>query len=143
MLKKFWDVERAQSPEHTVLTSEEKSVTEHYPKNHYHDESGMFIVPLPKLDDACSIGESRSKAVRRFLSLERSLLSNGQKDQYNDMMIEYFEMGNAERVPQIDLDKQPSKTFYLPMHVVMKDSSTTKLRVVFDASKVFNRYLVE
>ena len=52
LLKKFWDVERSQSPEHTVLTSEEKSVTKHYQKNHYRDESGMFIVPLPKRDDA-------------------------------------------------------------------------------------------
>ena len=44
-------------------------------------------------------------------------------------------MGHAEPVPLADLDRHPSQVFYLPMHVVRKDSSTTmKIRAVFDAS---------
>ena len=49
-------------------------------------------------------------------------------------MREYIELGHAEIVPSIDLT--PSKEhYYPPMHGVSKASSTTtKLRVVFDAS---------
>ena len=50
-------------------------------------------------------------------------------------MQEYFDMGHAELVPVVDLEKSPQQVFYLPMHAVRKDSSTTtKIRVVFDAS---------
>ena len=50
-------------------------------------------------------------------------------------MEEYFEQGHAELVPTSDLDKPASQTFYLPMHAVRKETSTTtKVRAVFDAS---------
>ena len=38
-------------------------------------------------------------------------------------------------VPKADLGRPHDQVFYLPMHAVRKDSSsTTKLKVVFDAS---------
>ena len=44
-------------------------------------------------------------------------------------------MGHAEPVPPSDLEKPQHQVFYLPMHAVRKDSSTTtKIRAVFDAS---------
>ena len=44
-------------------------------------------------------------------------------------------MGHAERVPDDELQKPCKDCYYLPMHGVTKESSTTtKLRVVFDAS---------
>ena len=44
-------------------------------------------------------------------------------------------MNHAELVLVVDLQKPPKEMFYLPMHAVRKEhSSTTKLRVVFDAS---------
>lgn len=44
-------------------------------------------------------------------------------------------MGHAEAVPEQDLQKTPEEAFYLPIHLVRKESSTTtKLRAVFDAS---------
>ncbi len=50
-------------------------------------------------------------------------------------MDEYAVLGHAELVPTPDLTKPDSQTFYMPMHGVVKESSTfTKLRIVFDAS---------
>ena len=50
-------------------------------------------------------------------------------------MEEYLEAGHAESVPQVDLGKPTDSVFYLPIHVVRKESSTTtKVRAVFDAS---------
>ena len=44
-------------------------------------------------------------------------------------------MGHAELVPETELQKPHQAVYYMPMHVVRKESSTTtKLRVVFDAS---------
>ena len=44
-------------------------------------------------------------------------------------------MGHAETVPVIDMKKSEQEIFYLPMHAVRKESSsTTKIRAVFDAS---------
>lgn len=81
------------------------------------------------------IGESRTRAVRRFVGLERSLHSKHQWEEFGNVMDEYFQLRHAELVPQCDLDKPPSDVFYLPMHAVRKEcSTTTKLRVVFDAS---------
>ena len=48
---------------------------------------------------------------------------------------EYLESGYAEEVPLLDLEKLPLEVFYLPMHSVRKESSTTtRVRAVFDAS---------
>ena len=50
-------------------------------------------------------------------------------------MEEYFSDCHAEEVPPADLEKQMEDVFYLPMHIVRKESSTTtKVRAVFDAS---------
>ena len=44
-------------------------------------------------------------------------------------------MGHAEAVPVADLQKPSREVFYLPMHAVRKEhSTTTKIRAVFDAS---------
>lgn len=103
--------------------------------HHFRDVDGRFVVPLPRKPDAQPLGESRSQAVRRFLSLERSLHAKGHLADFNAVMKEYFDMGHAERVPLTDLQKPHQDTFYLPMHAVRKESSsTTKIRAVFDAS---------
>ena len=50
-------------------------------------------------------------------------------------MQEYLELGHAEPVPSKDMDKPPTEVFYLPMHAIYKESSTTtRVRAVFDAS---------
>ena len=118
-----------------ALSPEERSIVRHFQDNHYRTDIGRFVVPLPRKPNAKPLGESRSHAVRRFLALERSLHSKSQFDLFNVVMEEYFEMGHAEPVPLADVEKSEQETFYLPMHAVRKESSsTTKIGVVFDAS---------
>ena len=96
---------------------------------------GRFVVPLPRNPSAKRIGESRSQAVRRFLSLERALTAKGRFKELNAVMQEYLDLGHAEPISSTDLEKPIEETFYLPMHAVYKaTSTTTRVRAVFDAS---------
>ena len=63
--------------------------------------------------------------MRRFLSLERSLHAKDQFDEFGSIMQEYLDLGHAEQVPHSDLEGPQHQVFYLPMHAVRKDSSTT------------------
>ena len=48
---------------------------------------------------------------------------------------DYLQMGHAEKIPLQEVNKSHTEIFYLPMHGVVKDtSSTTRLRIVFDGS---------
>ena len=134
LLRKFWEIEEAFKPE-DAYSLEEKAVVQHFKDNHRRLKDGTFVIPLPKKPDAKSLGESRYQAVRRFTSLEKSLRNRKEFEPFAKVVKEYFTLGHAEPVPSIDMDKETAKTFYLPMHAVKKEqSTTTKLRVVFDAS---------
>ena len=134
LLRKFWEIEESTKHE-SNLSPEEKFVVQHFDENHCRTPNGRFIVPLPKKPHAPPLGESRTLAVRRFLCLERSLRAKGEFDAVESVIKEYFVLKHAEPVPTADLDAPPGSVFYLPMHVVKKESSTTtKIRAVFDAS---------
>ena len=134
ILRKFWELEEAPS-EQACLSAEERMVVRHFDSNHTRTKEGRFVVPLPKDPNARPIGESRSQAVRRFLSLERSLNQKGCFKDFDTIMREYFDLNHAEPVPTRDMERPLGTTFYLPMHAVYKTSSTTtKIRAVFDAS---------
>ena len=134
VLHKFWEKE-ADSLESPPLSPEEKLVMNHFQNNHYRDETKRFIVPLPKKEGLEPLGESRGMAVRRFLSLEKSLWSKGQFEEFAKVVQKYFNVGHTEPVPVQQLVKPCEEVLYLPMHEVTKHSSTTtRFRVVFDAS---------
>ncbi len=74
------------------------------------------------------------QTVRRYTQFERSLHSKGLFPEVKAVIDEYFDMGHAESVPESDLDKPTQQVFYLPIHAVMKSSSTTtKVRAVTSA----------
>ena len=134
LLRQFWEVEEKPIA-NSNLTPEERAVLNHFETKHTRNPEGRFIVPLPKRSMVMGLGESRSQAVRRFISFERSLHAQGQFREFEQVINEYFQDQHAEKIPLVDLEKTPKEVFYLPMHVVCKESSsTTKLRAVFDAS---------
>lgn len=96
--------------------------------------TGRYEVRLPFKQNPPILGESRPQALRRFLSLERRLHRSSQFENYAKVVNEYFTSKHAEPVPIDELNKDPSKSFYLAHHAVYKDSDTTPLRVVFDGS---------
>ncbi len=82
--------------------------------------------------------ESRKTAVARLISMEKRFDTRKDlKDDYQKFMQEYQEMGHMKEVEKMGQGK-----YYLPHQaVIKKESTTTKLRVVFDASaKTTNGY---
>ncbi|XP_062713002.1 uncharacterized protein LOC134290052 [Aedes albopictus] len=96
------------------------------------DETGRFVVTLPKKEAVIQkLGDSKANALKRFYGLERRFAANAAlKEAYFEFINEYRAMGHMEEVAE---DEEP--VYYLPHHAVLKpDSTTTKLRIVFDAS---------
>ena len=104
VLRKFWEIEEKPMSD-SALSLEERTVVHHFRDYHSRTDSGRLVVPLPKKSDAKPIGESRSQAVRCFLSLERSLQAKNHFAEFEAVMKEYVDMGHAEPVPLSALEK--------------------------------------
>ena len=90
---------------------------------------------LPRKLNPLQLGESKSTALRRYHSNEKALLRKGHWQKFQQVIQEYLDLNHARPVTAAELLLPSSEVFYLPMHGVYKStSSTTKLRVVFDAS---------
>ena len=106
----------------------------HY-ANHvlYSPDECRYTVALPRRDDVPPLGDSRPQALARYLNHERSVIRKNTHVPYQAVMKEYLTLGHAEEVPPEE--SLPPQHFYMPMHAVSKETSTsTKLRVVFDGS---------
>ncbi|GFY15551.1 DUF1758 domain-containing protein [Trichonephila clavipes] len=131
LVSNFWKLDSV--PEASLLTSEERACEDHFIDTHVRNEDGRYVVRLPFHSSPSKLGDSRESAIRRFKSLEHSLIKKPAiYSQYRDFMQEYLTLGHMELVPKNDYAKR--EAYYLPHHAVLRDSSTTKLRVVFDAS---------
>ncbi|XP_058455597.1 uncharacterized protein LOC131432958 [Malaya genurostris] len=133
-LRQFWEIEEIVKPKH--LTVEEKKAVEIFQSTHQRDDAGRFTVRLPMNDSSLTLGESLPAAIQRLKAMERRFSSDPNfKNLYSEFMTEYLRLGHMERVPTDEINIAPDKRYYLPHHAVLKeDSSTSKLRVVFDGS---------
>ncbi|UYV82309.1 hypothetical protein LAZ67_21001677 [Cordylochernes scorpioides] len=132
-LKKFWELESV--PSTKSLTREEISCEEKYINNLKILEDGRYSVGLP-FRTLPTLGESSINALKRFLSLESKLQKSPSiLKQYCDFMDEYLLINHMELIPSDELDTPSAQCYYIPHHCVFKEQSTTsKLKVVFDAS---------
>ena len=74
-------------------------------------------------------------ALKRYITNEKSLTKIDQWEIFHKGVQEYLDMGHAEPVLATCLIPLVRESLYLPMHRVVKESSsTTKLHVVFDGS---------
>ncbi|XP_045459596.1 uncharacterized protein LOC123670134 [Melitaea cinxia] len=143
LLKRFWEIEREPNNIRKKFSKEEEKCEEFYDATTVRDEDGRFVVRLPfkNEDPKCQYGELREIAAKRFNFLERKLSKNPKlREEYYKVMDEYINLKHMVEVDSSEIDKPTA--VYLPHHaVVREDKSTTKLRIVFDAScKGSNNY---
>ncbi|XP_058840942.1 uncharacterized protein LOC131696416 [Topomyia yanbarensis] len=132
-IQRFWALEEVQ-PE-SSLDSEQEECEALFRSTHQRDNSGKYIVELPFRESVTEIGDNRSLALRRFLSLERRLKKDPElKSEYTKFIEEYEAMGHCKEINERN-DLPDQRVYYIPHHAILRPSSTsTKLRVVFDAS---------
>ncbi|XP_058840862.1 uncharacterized protein LOC131696333 [Topomyia yanbarensis] len=132
-LERFWKIEEVSA--RSDYSVEERKCEEHYSSTITRDCTGRYTASLPRHPDfEVMVGDSKMAALRRFKLLEGRLERNHSlKDEYHKFMSEYISLGHMRVASQ--LEQQKIKGYYLPHHPVVKESSTTtKVRVVFDAS---------
>lgn len=133
-LKKFWEVEEIFNSQ--PLSFDEAECEDIFEKTYSQSNTGRFIVHLPFKSTSKKLGESRTAAVRRLEQMERRFIRNPElKMQYTKFMEEYLQLEHMEKIAKSEIVKPVESVFYLPHHSVQNpDSTTTKLRVVFDGS---------
>lgn len=133
-LEKFWQLENINNS-HVKLSNEELECEDHFRKNLHQKPDGRYIVKMPLKKSHADLGESLSTAVKRLIGVEKRLSKSPElKLQYSDFLREYENLGHMTRISPNEVSNS-GINYYIPHHAVFKEnSSTSKIRVVFDAS---------
>ncbi|XP_026744684.1 uncharacterized protein LOC113506021 [Trichoplusia ni] len=132
-LTKFWESE-------DIITSNkgnnDEDVCEEYYKNTVkRDSENKYIVKKPLIPNfEEKLGTSKSTAISQFLQLEKRLNKDKKLSiMYRDFINEYIKLNHMK--PSCPASPSVPEC-YLPHHGVLREhSTTTKLRVVFNASQ--------
>lgn len=131
-LERFWAIEEPPNGLKPIMSNEDKECESIFINTTKRDKNGRFLVQIPLKMNPSSLGDSSIRARRQFFSLERRLHKNEtMKNLYIDFMTEYENMGHMT----LDTSDSSEISYFLPHHGVINDnSSTTRLRVVFNGS---------
>lgn len=132
-VNKLWslDVIGIKDPiENLTQVQEEKAVMKLFRENLKQDEEGRYKVKLPWVDDVPDISSNKKMATCRLMSATKKLNLNSQFKTYDDIFKSWLDEGFIEKVNI----EENVKGHYLPHHPVFKESITTPVRPVFDAS---------
>ncbi|XP_076302005.1 uncharacterized protein LOC143220175 [Lasioglossum baleicum] len=133
-IRKFWEIETIS--EKAALSIDDEKCEIHFRKTHSRSATGRYIVRLPFKTDQPLLGNSRSAAIRHLVQLEnRFRRDKTLAIEYKAFMREYESLGHMRRVES----RSPTERafgYYIPHHAVRRDhSETTRMRVVFNASR--------
>lgn len=132
LFQRFWRTEELSQEEHKPKNLEEEA-EQHFVANTQINQDGRYVVRIPFRSDHQQLGHSFDQARRRFLALERRIAPNSDKyNEYHKFMEEYISLGHMKHIRAEHFHKVK---YFIPHSCVEKpDSTSTKLRVVFDAS---------
>ncbi|XP_065204092.1 uncharacterized protein LOC135834183 [Planococcus citri] len=126
-LTKFWEIEEASIPV-KIKNFEADQCVRHFENKYSFAEDGKFIVRLPFKIPRDSVENNRKRAMSALLRVEKNL-NEENKSAYCEFMREYRELGH------MSIAKYDPSACFLPHRAVIRAcSSTTPLRVVFNAS---------
>ncbi|XP_045483297.1 uncharacterized protein LOC123688706 [Harmonia axyridis] len=110
----------------------EKAVMEHFLETALRKEDGRYEVHMPWIEGHPPLPHNFSMAQRSLEHLMKKLNNDRYLQEYSQVFKEWLDEGIIEEVPVSDLQNQGH---YLPhRHVVKENSTTTKIRPVYEAS---------
>ncbi|XP_068691110.1 uncharacterized protein [Montipora foliosa] len=137
-LKRFWEIETLgiQKSKPYIMTVEEKIAFEKVNQSLVHDGK-RYQVAVPWKTDCPTLLNNFEMACSRLKNTEKRLLRQpivGQE--YNQIIALYLDKGYIHKINETD--KEPPIVWYLPNFPVCRsERTTTKTRIVFDASAKF------
>ncbi|XP_073841583.1 uncharacterized protein [Musca autumnalis] len=138
-LKKIWELENISNEK--TLSASDIWCEEFYMNTVTRRADGRYVVSLPfKQNLPCDqyLGSSRPAAMGQFLRMEKTLEKNPELAiEYNNVLAEYLTLGHMKSTTNTEIVQNSHfLSYYLPHHAVVKPERTsTKVRVVFNASK--------
>ena len=132
-----WESEVTSSKAVSLFTLEEQVAVDTFQLTVKRTTDRRNQFSLPRKLYSASLGNSRDQALKRFHITDSSLLKKCIWPAFSNAVQDYFIKNHSKLVPRPENQLQNSKDsiYYLPMHAVLKPSSTTtKFQVVFDAS---------
>lgn len=133
-IKNFFTAENMDSEEEdgNEMSEEEKYCETIFLKTTKREADGRFVTAIPfKNGQEPKFGDSKKAALATLFQLEKRFEKYPKvKQQYTEAMTEAIESGHMKLVENV-----PRHSYYVPHHAVFKQSSTTKLRPVYNASK--------
>lgn len=70
-IHKLWKLDKV--PEVKSLTDDDQQVVRLFENTHSRTEKGRYMVSLPRIQQPPDLGESRARAVRRYINNEKTL----------------------------------------------------------------------
>jgi hypothetical protein len=130
-LTKFWETEE-KIIEHSGLSQEEEECERIYKETTFVGPDGRYVCRLPFKSNS-ALGKSRHIALANFYSLEKRFEKDAKfKERYCEAMANYFQLNHAHIAPPLNMGEPH---YYIPHLAVVKEASTTtKTRIVFNAS---------
>ncbi|XP_029170330.1 uncharacterized protein LOC114940017 [Nylanderia fulva] len=146
LVRRFWEQEEVRRPS-PILTKAELECEEHYRRHHTRSPDGRYIVRLPTIDSLPDLSGTIRAARRALQHTEKKFERDSEfQGMYVEFMRQYLNLRHMRPAPS-STESHPGAC-YLPHHGVLRpDSSSTKLRVVFNGSSSLpngdslNRYL--
>ncbi|XP_073841335.1 uncharacterized protein [Musca autumnalis] len=138
-LQRFWELENVSNEK--TMSADDVWCEEFYKKTVNRRPDGRYEVRLPfkhNLTPDQYLGASRPAAMGQFLRMERTLERNPElAAEYNKVLSEYISLGHMRQTSSAEtFDNKHCSSYYLPHHAVVKpERMSTKVRVVFNASK--------
>lgn len=137
LLKRFWELETMGiTPPKPVMTTDETAAWHKVSKS-IKFENDHYVVAVPWRNERPSLPNNRPLAEKRLESTERKLAKNPENVESYQKVIEEYSEKNYIRRGSPD-EPTPTEEWLLPhFPVVRADRTTTKTRIVFDASAKF------
>uniref|UniRef100_A0A8D8YQ79 Integrase catalytic domain-containing protein n=1 Tax=Cacopsylla melanoneura TaxID=428564 RepID=A0A8D8YQ79_9HEMI len=133
-IQKFWDLQTLGIKDNCSVSDDDLALQSFHSTLKF--ENDRYYVDFPWKNDSRDVQSNFGLAVGRLKSLVKRHQKDGILGVCEKTLADQLEKGVLEKVPNEDLNK---KSCYFPFHAVIRESVTTQVRFVMDASARQNR----